>query len=83
MCPAFEAWLLKAAQAANIHPQTYGLPDTSKKLHKVTERMGLERNEKYKEFFADIQKANPPDFQTLGKWLKDLKKMAYEHKHSK
>ena len=45
--------------------------------------MGLERNEKYKKFFADIQKANPPDFQTLGKWLKDLKKMGYEDKHSK
>ncbi len=79
VCPAFEAWLLKAAQAASIHPQTYGLPDTPKKLHKVTEKPELEQNEKYKEFFASVQKANPPDFQTMSDWLKKLKRLGYEN----
>ena len=83
VCPAFEAWLLKAAQATNIHPQTYGLPDTPKELHKVTKSMGLEKNKEYKEFFAKIHEANPLAFQIMIKWLKDLKKMGYEDKHSK
>ncbi len=83
ICPAFEAWLLKAAQTADVHPQTYSLPDTPKELHKVTKSMGLEKNKEYKEFFAKIHEANPLAFQIMIKWLKDLKKMGYEDKHSK
>ena len=83
VCPAFEKWLLAAAQVANIISSDYKIPNTAKDLKRITRKDTLEKDQIYQRFFSAVKKANPPDFQIMSDWLGNLKKMAYEHKHSK
>ena len=67
--PAFEKWVLFAAEMAGVKPEDLNLPKDLKEFGKLTKRVNIGENKEFKSFLKKIIKENPPPVYTLKSWL--------------
>ncbi|MCU0444044.1 MAG: hypothetical protein MUE85_03945 [Microscillaceae bacterium] len=73
ICPELEQWLLTSASQVNINPENFNLPDNPKKLHNISQKTDVAKNQDFTDFLQAIKNAGSPNFAKLQEWLVEFK----------
>lgn len=70
ICPGFEAWVFKNAEAVDIKPAKYGFQNLSE-FRKACKRIDVSENEKVKQFLNTLRQKKAPGFELLSQWIRE------------
>jgi hypothetical protein len=69
ICPEIEQWLMNDANAVNIKPVDFELPDNLKDFTSLSKTRDIDKNEGFYRFIKSLLREKAPSISTLKVWL--------------
>lgn len=69
ICPEIEEWLLNDANAVNVNPLMFNLPERLKGFKQITKTQDIDKHEGFYRFIKELIEQSAPAITTLGNWI--------------
>ena len=74
ICPEIERWLMENANAVNINPLDFNLPENLYGFKQITKRKNIDINIEFYQFIKELIKKEAPGLITLKHWIDSFNK---------